>query len=151
MAVRGYGTPATYSTVSPRDDGGGAPKSMLRKTVWKYIDFMKLYRGISDADYREFHTAWENSDGGMIQQSVIDLNQEVAREAKARGMKPKDVVAEFEAKAVALGLPSATGVAPPRVSGFGSDGGGGVDGRVLVGLSLLALLAGRELASRYSG
>jgi len=47
---------------------------------------------------------------------VLDFQDEVGKEARARGMKSKDVIVEFEARAAAAGLPSATGV-PPRFSG----------------------------------
>ena len=105
-----YGMTATKSAKPGEDTWGGVPKGILKKTVWRYIDFLTLYRNLSARERADFLLTYERADGETINQMVIDFNDEVSKEAKARGMKSKEIVAEFEARAAQAGLPSATGV-----------------------------------------
>lgn len=115
---------------------GRTPPQLLKRTCWKYADFMILYRG---ADRRELYTVFSGRvDPGLIEQCWIDLGDEIHREARARGMKEKDVTAELEARAKAEGLPSATGKEPS----FGSASACPCDRDLLLVLGL-RLLAGR--------
>jgi hypothetical protein len=110
---------------SAREAGGAPPKGILKNTCWRYVDFMRLYRGLSGQEIEDSYVTLSRADGLLIDQCVIDFQEEAGKEATARGLRFRDIIAEFKVRAESAGLPSATGVDPlARRDRVGRAGGG---------------------------
>jgi hypothetical protein len=105
-------TPGVSMTMSEASRSSSTvPRGMARRLCWRYIDFLTLYKGLPasqvDALWNVLGTP---ATGDELEQCAIDLRTEIAAEADRRGLKPRDIEAELDARAATAELPSATGI-----------------------------------------